>query len=125
MLLTGDSSFLFHISELETAVRKNLPVICVVSCDYAWGLEVGVYRRMMGPQSPETEAHWGKQVRFDKIAEGFGAHGEYVERAEEIGPAIARALASGKPAVIQVPIDANANATESPNYEEYSSWARY
>jgi thiamine pyrophosphate-dependent acetolactate synthase large subunit-like protein len=125
MLMTGDSSFLFHISELETAVRKNLPVICILSCDYAWGLEVGVYRRTFGPQSPETEAHWGKQVRFDKIAEGFGAYGEYVERGEDIGPAIQRALASGKPAVIQVPVDENANATEAPNYEEYSSWARY
>ena len=125
MLLTGDSSFMFHISELETAVRKKLPVICVVSCDYSWGLEVGVYRRMLGPQSPETEAHWSTGVRFDKIAEGFGAYGEYVEHDEDIAPAIGRALASGKPAVIQVPVNPDANATESPNYEEYSSWARY
>ena len=125
MLITGDSSFMFHISELETAVRKKLPVICVVSCDYSWGLEVGVYRRMLGPQSPETEAHWSTGVRFDKIAEGFGAYGEYVEHDEEIAPAIARALASGRPSVIQVPVNPDANATESPNYEEYSSWARY
>ncbi|MET0270706.1 MAG: thiamine pyrophosphate-binding protein [Sphingomonas sp.] len=125
VLLTGDSSFLFHISELETAVRKRLPIVCVVSCDYSWGLEVGVYRRMLGPQSPETEAHWGTGVRFDEIARGFGAYGEYVEHAEEIGPAISRALASGRPAVIQVPVDPDANATEAPNYEEYSSWARY
>lgn len=125
MLLTGDSSFMFHISELETAVRKKLPVVVVVSCDYAWGLEVGVYRRALGPQSPETEAHWSKGVRFDQIAQGFGAYGEYVEREEEIGPAIQRALASGKPAVIQVPVDPDKNATESPNYAEYSSWAAY
>lgn len=125
MLLTGDSSFMFHISELETAVRKKLPVIVIVSCDYAWGLEVGVYRRAMGPQSPETEAHWSKGVRFDKIARGFGAHGEFVEREEDIAPAIQRALASGKPAVIQVPVDPDTNATESPNYAEYSSWAAY
>ena len=125
MLLTGDSAFLFHISELETAVRKKLPIICVVSCDYAWGLEVGVYRRALGPQSPETEAHWGKGVRFDKLAEAFGAYGEYVEHEEEIGPAIERALASGKPAVIQIPVDPDANATDAPNYEEYSSWAAY
>ena len=125
MLITGDSSFMFHISELETAVRKKLPVICVVSCDYSWGLEVGVYRRMLGPQSPETEAHWSAGVRFNKIAEGFGAYGEYVEYEEDIAPAIARALASGRPAVIQVPVNPDANATESPNYEEYSSWARY
>lgn len=125
MLLTGDSSFMFHISELETAVRKKLPIICVVSCDYSWGLEVGVYRRMLGAQSPETEAHWSTGVRFDKIAEGFGAYGEYVDREEEIGPAIQRALASGRPAVIQVPVDPDANATEAPNYQEYSTWGHY
>lgn len=122
VLISGDSSFLFHISELETAVRKQIPVVCIVGCDYAWGLEVTVYKSVFGPQSPETEAHWGNQLRLDKIAEGFGAHGEYVERAEDIGPAIARALASGKPAVVQVPIDGLANATETPGFEEFASW---
>ncbi|WHO40673.1 thiamine pyrophosphate-binding protein [Sphingobium sp. AP49] len=125
MLLTGDSSIMFHIAELETAVRKKLPIVVVISSDYAWGLEVGVYRRAFGEGSAETEAHWGKDVRFDMIARGFGAHGEFVEREEDIGPAIARALASGKPAVIQVPVDPDANATEAPNYAEYSSWAAY
>jgi len=122
VLITGDSSFLFHISELETAVRKQLPIVCIVGCDYAWGLEVAVYKSAFGLQSPETEAHWGGQLRLDKIAEGFGAHGELVETADEIGPAVARALACGGPAVIQVPIDALANATEVPGFEEFASW---
>lgn len=122
VLLSGDSSFLFHISELETAVRKNLPVISIVGCDYAWGTEVRGYRAVLGPQSPETEAHWGKQLRLDKIAEGFGAHGEYVERAEDIAPAIARALNSGKPAVVHVPIDGDANARDVPGHSEYLTW---
>ncbi len=122
VLITGDSSFLFHISELETAVRKNLPIVCIVGCDYAWGLEVAVYKGNFGPQSPETEAHWGKQLRLDKIAEGFGAHGEFVERAEDIAPAVERALASGRPAVVQVSIDELANATEVPGFEEFASW---
>tara|TARA_R110002110_G_scaffold322150_8_gene534571 strand:+ start:1920 stop:3653 length:1734 start_codon:yes stop_codon:yes gene_type:complete len=122
VLMTGDSSFLFHISELETAVRKNLPIVAVVVCDYSWGLEVKVYHSVYGDQSPETEAHWGKQLRLDKIAEGFGAHGEYVERAEDIGAAVERALASGKPAVVQVPVDPNANALEVPGFEEFATW---
>jgi thiamine pyrophosphate-dependent acetolactate synthase large subunit-like protein len=122
VLLTGDSSFLFHISELETAVRKKLPIVCVVGCDYAWGMEVAVYKAAFGPQSPETEAHWGKQLRLDKIAEGFGAHGEYVERAEDIAAAVVRALACGRPAVVQVPVDETANATEIPAFEEFMSW---
>ena len=52
MLLTGDSSFLFHIAELETAARLNLPLVCVVGVDYPWGLEVGVYKRTFGQGSP-------------------------------------------------------------------------
>lgn len=121
-LVTGDSSFMFHIAELETAARKNLQVIVIVGCDYAWGLEVGCWKKQVGPDSPETEAHWGKGVRFDMIAKGFGAHGEYAEREEDIVPAIERALASGKPAVIQVPIEPYANAMDAPNYEEFKSW---
>ena len=121
VLVSGDSAFLFHTSELETAVRKNLPVICIVACDYAWGVEVRGYRGMLG-DSPETEAHWGKHLRLDKVAEGYGAHGEYVDREEDIGPAIERARASGKPAVIHIPIDGTANARDVPGHEEYSTW---
>lgn len=124
VLLTGDSSFLFHISELETAVRKNLPVISVVWVDHAWGIEVASYRASLGKDTAETEGHWGKQVRLDHIAEGFGAHGEFVERAEDVAPAVERALASGKPAVIHVEIDPDANA-DMPNFpgiKEFRTW---
>lgn len=122
VLITGDSSFLFHISELETAVRKNLPIVAIVGCDYAWGLEVAVYKQAFGPQSPETEAHWGKGLRLDRIAEGFGAFGIYVDKAEDVAPAVEAALASGRPAVVQVAIDELANATEVPGFEEFASW---
>jgi thiamine pyrophosphate-dependent acetolactate synthase large subunit-like protein len=122
VLVSGDSAFLFHTSELETAVRKNLPVVCIVASDFAWGVEVRGYRGMLGDGTAETEAHWGRQVRLDKVAEGYGAHGEYVERAEDIGPAVLRALASGKPAVVQVVIDPDANARDVPGHEEYSTW---
>ena len=122
MLLTSDSSFLFHISELETAARLKLPLVCVVGVDHQWGLEVGVYKRTFGKGSAETGVHWSKEVRFDKIGEGFGCYGEYVERAEDIGPAIKRAYASGKAAVIHVPIDPTVNSEEMPNYGEFRTW---
>ncbi|NWD25724.1 thiamine pyrophosphate-binding protein [Pseudomonas yamanorum] len=122
VLMSGDSAFLFHISELETAVRKQLPIICVVGCDYAWGLEVAVYRNAFGLDTTETEAHWGKQVRMDLIAKGFGAYGEFIERTEDIAPAVKRALESNLPSVIQVSIDAAANASEMPGIEEFMSW---
>ena len=122
MLLTSDSSFLFHIGELEVAVRKNLPLVCVVGVDYQWGLEVGVYKRTFGTGTAETGTHWSDKVRFDKIAEGFGCHGEYVEKAGELGPAISRAFAKGGPAVIHVPIDPKANSEEMPKYDRFRTW---
>lgn len=122
MLLTSDSAFLFHVSELETAVRLNVPLVCVVGVDHQWGLEVGVYKRTFGKGSTEPGVHWSKDVRLDKMAEGFGCYGEYVEHEGEIGPAIERAYASGKPGVIHVAIDPDVNSEEMPNYDEFSSW---
>jgi thiamine pyrophosphate-dependent acetolactate synthase large subunit-like protein len=122
MLLTSDSSFMFHLSELETAARLRLPLVCVVGVDHQWGLEVGVYKRMFGAGSLETGTHWSSDVRFDKIAEGLGCYGEYVEHSDAIGPAIGRAYASGKPGVIHVPIDPKVNSEDMPNYQEFSTW---
>lgn len=122
MLLTSDSAFLFHIGELETAARQRLPLVCVVGVDHQWGLEVGVYKRTFGQGSSETGVHWSKNVRFDKIAEGLDCHGEYVEREEDIGPAIKRAYASGRTAVVHVCIDPKANSEEMPSYDEFRTW---
>jgi len=122
MLLTSDSSFLFHIGELEVAVRKNLPLVCVVGVDFQWGLEVGIYRATFGMGTGEPGTHWSNKVRFDKIAEGFGAHGEFVQRAEDLGPAIARAYERGGPTVIHVPIEPKANAEDKPQYSEFKTW---
>jgi acetolactate synthase-1/2/3 large subunit len=122
MLLTGDSSFQFHIAELETAARLNLPLVCVVAVDYSWGLEVGVYKRTFGQGSLETGTHWSTKTRLDKVAEGFGCYGEYVDRDEDIAPAIKRAFASGKTAVIHVVVDPKANSEEMPSYSEFRTW---
>ncbi|MEZ0383883.1 thiamine pyrophosphate-binding protein [Mycobacterium sp. pW045] len=122
MLLTSDSAFLFHIAELETAARLGLPLVCVVGVDHQWGLEVGVYKRTFEQPSPQPGVHWSKDVRFDKIAEGMGCHGEYVQDEAEIGPAIKRAYAAGGTAVIHVCIDPKANSEEMPNYAEFRTW---
>ena len=123
MLVTGDSSFQFQIAELETAARLNLPLVCVVGVDYAWGLEVGVYKRTFGPEDAvQPGVHWSTDVRLNTVAEGFGCYGEYVERDEDIAPAIKRAFASGRPGVIHVAVDPKANSEEMPNYDEFRTW---
>jgi acetolactate synthase I/II/III large subunit len=128
LFTTSDSAFLFHIAELEVAARLNLPIVTVVGVDNQWGLEVGVYKRTFGHgKTNEPGVHWSKAVRFDKIAEGLGCVGKYVEKAEELGPAIKAAFASGKPTVIHVPIDPVANHggnenKDTPNYDEFRTW---
>jgi acetolactate synthase I/II/III large subunit len=128
LFTTSDSAFMFHIAELEVAHRLNLPIVTVVGVDNQWGLEVGVYKRTFGHgKTTEPGVHWSKAVRFDKIAEGFGCVGKYVERAEDLGPAIKEAFASGKPTVIHVPIDPVANHggnenKDTPNYDEFRTW---
>jgi len=119
-LITGDSAFQFHISELETAVRKNLPIVIIVNSDAAWGMELPVFYQAFGPDN-DVEVKWG-QVRFDKIAEGYGAHGEYVERTADIGPAVERAFAAGRPAVVQVAVDPLVNALQAPHTAEFITW---
>jgi thiamine pyrophosphate-dependent acetolactate synthase large subunit-like protein len=124
VLLTGDSAFLFHISEIETAVRKKLPIICIVSVDHAWGLEAASYKANFGENTSTPEARWSNEVRLDRTAESFGAHGEYVEKAEDLAPAVQRALASGKPAVIHVEVDQMASSSFAgiPGFAEFRAW---
>lgn len=123
-LLTGDSSVMFHIAELETAVRKGLPLIVIAAVDHAWGIEVASYKANFGADTPTPEAKWNHAVRLDKTAESFGAHGEYVTRAEDIAPAVERALASGKPALVHVEIDREANGSFAglPGFSEFRTW---
>jgi acetolactate synthase-1/2/3 large subunit len=103
IVLTGDGSVGLNFAEFDTAVRHNIPVVVVVNNDQAWGMckheqvvkfgEAGVVATDLGP------------VRYEKAAEGFGVYGEFVEDGGEIVPAIERALASGRPACINVMSD--------------------
>lgn len=119
-LITGDSAFLFHISELETAVRKQLPIVVVVNSDSAWGME-HVPAFMAFGENQDIEVKWGA-IRLDRIAEGFGAYGQYVEHTADIAPAVERALASGRTSVVQVVVDPKVNAMQAPNFAEFASW---
>ncbi len=128
LFTTSDSSFLYHIGELEVVQRFNIPIVVVVAVDNAWGLEVGVYKRTFGHgNTNEPGVHWSKDVRFDRIAEGYGCQGMYIEKGEELGPAIEQAFASGKPTVIHVPIDPVVNHgglenLDTPNYDRFRTW---
>jgi thiamine pyrophosphate-dependent acetolactate synthase large subunit-like protein len=120
VLISGDSSFQFHIAELETAVRKRLPIVCVINSDAAWGMEHVGFRNAFG-RDRDVEVRWG-DVRFDLIAQGYGAHGEHVSQTKDIAPAMRRALAAQRPAVVQIATDPEVNAFQAPNWREFVSW---
>ena len=113
---------MFHIAELETAARLNLPLVCVVGVDHQWGLEVGVYKRTFGQGSlrDRRALEQGRPVRQDR--RGLRVPRRIRRTPRIIAPAIKRAYASGKTGVIHVPIDPKANSEEMPSYDEFRTW---
>jgi acetolactate synthase-1/2/3 large subunit len=100
VIIYGDGSFGLNGFEFDTAVRFGLPIIGVLGNDAAWG-------QMMRPQG--AIYGWDRlagtllnHTRYDKIVEAMGGHGELVERPEDLRPALDRAAASGKPALVNV-----------------------
>jgi acetolactate synthase-1/2/3 large subunit len=98
----GDGTFGFHGMELDTAVRHDLPLVVIVGNDAGWATERHRQRAVYGPD--RLVAADLLPTRYDVVAQGLGAHGEYVERPEQLRPALERAFASGKPACINVMI---------------------
>jgi acetolactate synthase-1/2/3 large subunit len=100
VIVYGDGSFGLNGFEFDTAVRFGLPIIGVVGNDAAWG-------QMMRPQGAiygwdrlaATELAY---TRYDKVVEALGGHGEFVESPDQLRPALERAAASGKPALVNV-----------------------
>ena len=118
VLVTGDSAFGLNIQELETAFREKLPFICVVNCDYRWGMEVPGQIQAFGADNLVGVDH--SRARYDQVAEGFGCFGAYVEDPAEIRPALEAAQRSGLPAVIQVVVDQEANV-QPPGLVEFQT----
>lgn len=99
----GDGTFGFHMSEIETAVRLDLPYVAVVGTDCRWNAEYNLQVRDYGPN--RTHGCELNPTRYDLVATALGGHGELVTSADDLPGAIERSLASGKPAVINVMIE--------------------
>ena len=107
VIVYGDGSFGLNGFEFDTAVRFGLPIIGVLGNDAAWG-------QMMRPQGAiygweRLQGTLLNYTRYDKVVEALGGHGELVERPEQLRPALDRAAASGKPALVNVIIRQDRN----------------
>ncbi|MDA8403124.1 MAG: thiamine pyrophosphate-binding protein [Desulfobacteraceae bacterium] len=103
IVLNGDGSFGFNSMEFDTAVRHNIPIICVVNNDCAWGMIKHSQGMSLG-KDRTTCAELGMR-HYEKMVEGLGGYGELVTEDADIVPAIRRAVASGKPACINAVTD--------------------
>jgi acetolactate synthase I/II/III large subunit len=103
----GDGTFGFHMSEIETAVRLDLPYVAIVGTDCRWNAEYNLQVRDYGPN--RTYGCELNATRYDLVAAALGGHGEIVTEAADLAGAIERSLASGKPAVVNVMIESIAS----------------
>jgi len=106
VVITGDGSVGFNIQEFDTMVRHNLPVVTIVLNNKAWGMCVHGQQSMYGDNRLVVTTL--ADARYEQVAQGFGAHAEYIEKAEDVDPAVERALASGLPACINIITDLEA-----------------
>jgi acetolactate synthase-1/2/3 large subunit len=117
-LITGDGAAGFNLMELETAVREKLPVIVLIAVDAGWGMERSAYNFQGIPAEQQIGIDLDAGTRYDVIAQGLGCYGEKVDDLEQLTPALERAVASGKPAVLHVVVDTALNANP-PGYKEF------
>jgi thiamine pyrophosphate-dependent acetolactate synthase large subunit-like protein len=107
MAAVGDMGMMCNIGELETAVRERIPVVCVVYNDRGLGNERAFQKEHYGGRLFAVDYN---DVDFAALARVFGAHGERVEEPSGLLPALKRALDSGLPAVVDVPINLDFHA---------------
>ena len=125
--IIGDGAMGFHVQELETALRNELPVIYIVLCDKQWGMvkltqTIGLQmlRPAIGSEAQGTINADFEEIAFDKVAEAMGCHGERISDPSEIEGALQRCVDSGKPSVIHVDVDQNMHLF-APGLQEFKA----
>ncbi len=105
--LIGDGAFGSNPSVVATAMEANLPVVWVVMDNSAFGTIAGLEKMHYGTSFGCLFERNGETYTVDyaAIARGYGARGIAIKAAGELGPALAEALASDLPTVIQVPME--------------------
>jgi thiamine pyrophosphate-dependent acetolactate synthase large subunit-like protein len=100
VIVYGDGSFGLHGMEFEAMVRQKINVVGVIGNDAAWQQ---IRRGQVQLYGEERAVATGLSfARYERVVEALGGHGEYVERPEQIRPALERALGAGKPALVNI-----------------------
>jgi len=107
-VINGDGAAGFNIMELETAVREKIKITVLIHAERSWCMEEVTQIMEFGDPSKVVGCAQ-HPVKWDKIAEGIGCYGEYVEKIDDLSAAIKRAKDSELPAVVHVATDKASN----------------
>jgi acetolactate synthase-1/2/3 large subunit len=104
--IVGDGSFLQTIEELAMAAQYDIPAVFLVMNNFGWECIKNLQITQFGPdRAIATKFNKPDGAPFSAnlaaVAQGFGCHGERIENPNEVGPALRRAFASGRPAVVE------------------------
>jgi acetolactate synthase I/II/III large subunit len=103
LLVIGDGSVGFNFMEFQTAIRHNLPIVVVVANDTLWGMIAHSQTLRLGHAIKEgTDIGL---VHYEKLVEQLGGFGVFVDKPEDIKPALEAAFKSGKVACVNVMVD--------------------
>ncbi len=111
---TGDGGFYYHLAELESARRYQIPAVVVINNNSGFGQNLTGVRRISGnrPGRGEELIRFGP-TDFTKVAASFGVRGIRVEEPNRIAPALAEALEANEPIVVDVVTDLEPRAPEA------------
>ena len=97
--------------EMDTMARLGIPVVCVISNDSAWGM-IRLEQKYTWATEVEERGQCNTELHdmraYEKLVSMWDGYGEMVTDPEEIIPAIKRAVANGKPSIINVEVDQEA-----------------
>ena len=105
LVFIGDGAFGFYSMEFDTCIRHNLNITTVLGNDATWGIDktfqVAYYGRAVGTDL--------RNIRYDKVVEAIGGYTEHVEEPVGVADAVGRALASGRPSLVDVTVRSGAS----------------
>ena len=107
---SGDGCFTMNGQELATAMQYDLPVLFVVVNNSMYGT-IRMHQEREYPARVYATAL--KNPDFAALAKAYGLHGEVVNKTAEFEPAFERAIASNKPALLELRIDPEAITTRT------------
>jgi acetolactate synthase-1/2/3 large subunit len=107
VLFTGDGGFWYHVAELETAARWQIPVVIVVNDNRSLNQEIGPYTEAYGGSlhGKHAELWHFRDLDLAAVAESMGATGVRVRRPAELAGALEKAVLTPGPVVVDVVSD--------------------